>query len=73
MTHIQNMAPGPPMDIAVATPAILPMPTVLAKAIVVAWKGVIRPSFVFFYPGEYLAECILQYKRELPDLEKTGP
>ena len=27
ITHIQNMAPGPPMTIAVATPARLPVPT----------------------------------------------
>lgn len=27
ITHIQNTAPGPPMPMAVATPAILPVPT----------------------------------------------
>lgn len=32
MSHIQKMAPGPPMEIAVATPAMLPVPTVLASA-----------------------------------------
>ena len=27
MTHIQNTAPGPPVAMAVATPAMLPVPT----------------------------------------------
>jgi len=35
------MAPGPPTERAVATPAMFPMPTVLARAVAVAWKGVI--------------------------------
>ena len=33
LIHIQNNAPGPPRDIATATPAILPIPTVLDKAV----------------------------------------
>ena len=33
LIHIQNSAPGPPRDIATATPAILPIPTVLDKAV----------------------------------------
>ena len=31
--HIQNTAPGPPMAIAPATPAMLPVPTVAASAV----------------------------------------
>jgi hypothetical protein len=31
-THIQKIAPGPPATIAVATPAILPVPAVDARA-----------------------------------------
>ena len=31
-THIQNTAPGPPMTIAAATPAMLPVPIVAARA-----------------------------------------
>ena len=31
--HIQNNAPGPPIKIAVATPAIFPIPTVAANAV----------------------------------------
>ena len=33
VTHIQNTAPGPPRWIAVATPAILPVPTVADSAV----------------------------------------
>ena len=39
--HIQNTAPGPPMAIAPATPAMLPVPTVPASAVQTAWNGVI--------------------------------
>ncbi|CPQ97237.1 Uncharacterised protein [Staphylococcus aureus] len=38
ITHIQNTAPGPPSTIAVATPAILPVPTREAALIANAWK-----------------------------------
>ena len=34
--HIQNKAPGPPAAMAVATPAILPVPTVADKAVIKA-------------------------------------
>jgi hypothetical protein len=33
------------MERAVATPAIFPIPTVLARAVDAAWKGVILPCF----------------------------
>jgi hypothetical protein len=36
--HIQTKAPGPPMAMAVATPAILPVPTVADSAVISAWK-----------------------------------
>ena len=39
--HIQKMAPGPPTDSAVATPAIFPIPTVPARDVAAAWTGVI--------------------------------
>jgi hypothetical protein len=32
-THIQKMAPGPPITMAVATPPMLPLPTVEASAV----------------------------------------
>ena len=44
LTHIQNSAPGPPKDMATATPAILPIPTVLDSAVESAWKCEIWPS-----------------------------
>ena len=34
VTHIQNIAPGPPSAIAVATPTIFPVPTVDANAVI---------------------------------------
>jgi len=37
VTHIQNSAPGPPTPMAVATPTMLPTPTVAASAVVSAW------------------------------------
>ena len=36
--HIQNIAPGPPTVMAVATPAKLPVPTRLANDTANAWK-----------------------------------
>ncbi len=38
VTHIQNRAPGPPSEMAVATPAMLPVPTVADNAVARAWK-----------------------------------
>ena len=43
-TSIQNTAPGPPAAIAVATPAMLPTPTVPPIATAMAWNGVTSPS-----------------------------
>ena len=31
--HIQNTAPGPPVEMAMATPAMLPVPTRLASPV----------------------------------------
>ena len=42
--HIQNNAPGPPAAMAVATPAMLPVPTVAASAVMSAWKWEMSPS-----------------------------
>ncbi len=38
LTHIQNNAQGPPRAMAVATPAILPVPTLPETANANAWK-----------------------------------
>ena len=46
-SHIQNKAPGPPALTAVATPTMLPVPTVAAKAVHKAWKLLISPLPVF--------------------------
>ena len=44
-THIQKTAPGPPAATAVATPTMLPVPSVAANAAVSAPKGDIpRPA-----------------------------
>ncbi len=37
-TIIQNVAPGPPTLMAMATPAMLPSPTVADRAVLSAWK-----------------------------------
>ena len=44
LTHIQKMTPGPPTDSAMATPAILPMPTVAAMALSNACTELICPA-----------------------------
>ena len=41
-THIQNTAPGPPKKMAVATPAMEPVPMVEARAVDRAW-ALVRP------------------------------
>ena len=45
VTHIQKSAPGPPVAIAVATPAMLPVPTVAARAVIRAWKWEMSPAW----------------------------
>ena len=47
LTHIQKIAPGPPEAMAVAAPAILPVPTCAAMAVASAWKE-LRPFSVLF-------------------------
>ncbi len=44
VTHIQKRAPGPPQWIAMATPAMFPMPTVADSAVVSAWKCETSPG-----------------------------
>ncbi len=39
ISHIQNTAPGPPIAIAVPTPAMLPTPTREAAEMVNAWNA----------------------------------
>ena len=40
----QSVAPGPPSEIATATPAMFPIPTVPDTAVASAWKGVTSPG-----------------------------
>ena len=49
LSHIQKIAPGPPEYSAVAAPAMLPVPTCAAIAVVSAWNG-LMPSFPAFSP-----------------------
>ena len=42
--HIQKIAPGPPRKIAVATPAIFPVPTVADRAVMSDSKEEISPD-----------------------------
>ena len=42
--HIQKIAPGPPVAIAMATPAMFPKPIVAERAAVKAWKWLICPA-----------------------------
>ena len=44
MTHIQKMAPGPPLMMAVATPTILPVPMVAASAVQRLWNWLMAIS-----------------------------
>ncbi len=48
ISHIQNTAPGPPAATAIATPAILPVPTLEAVLIQKAWKD--DTPFLSFLP-----------------------
>ncbi len=47
-TIIQKVAPGPPMVTAMATPAMLPSPTVPETAEVRAWKWFTSPGASFW-------------------------
>ena len=43
LIHIQTSAPGPPSTMAVATPTMLPVPTVADNAVANDWNGLISP------------------------------
>ena len=49
LSHIQKMAPGPPEAIAVAAPAMLPVPTCAATAVASDWKE-LMPSLPALSP-----------------------
>ena len=66
-SHIQKIAPIPPMAIAVATPPMFPVPTCAATAVASAWKELILLScfssfFLKIGPKAYLkakAKCLI--------------
>ena len=62
--HIQNIAPGPPEWIATATPAMFPIPTVLANALDNASKCVIWPgsSLESYFPSKISIACLKYIK-----------
>ena len=51
--HSQKIEPGPPRVTAAVMPAMLPVPTVPARAVVMAWNGVISPS-----PASFLSKIL---------------
>ena len=62
---IQNVAPGPPVAMAIATPEILPNPTVPERAVVNAWKWetcpeplCFSPSNLSYFPATNLTACL---------------
>lgn len=61
--HIQTSAPGPPDTIAVATPTILPVPMVAARAVVSAENGDTSPSPRFFVRASLLSVLFIAYPR----------
>ena len=48
-SHIQTRAPGPPANMAVATPTILPVPMVAERAVISALKEETSPSPPAFF------------------------
>ena len=56
ITTIHSTAPGPPIPIAIATPAMFPSPTVADRAVESAWKCVIWPGSSLL---EYLPRTVL--------------
>ena len=48
MSHIQKIAPGPPIAMAVAMPAMFPVPTREAVETIIAWNDEMeRPPFTW--------------------------
>lgn len=66
MIHIQKTAPGPPMKMAEATPARLPVPTRLESDTAKAWNElmVFEPSALWVDEVECLKRCIISRSME---------
>ena len=61
--HIQTSAPGPPRDMAVATPTIFPVPIVAARAVIKAEKGDISPVPLFLVLASLLNTLFKAYPK----------
>ena len=63
-THIQKTVPGPAVWMATATPAMLAMPIVLARALLSAWKWVTWPVSVgeSYLPARIFSACPMYRK-----------
>ena len=75
MIHIQKTAPGPPMDMAVATPARLPVPTRLAKEMANAWKEETWWAFPLFWKVDlavFLNSWVLRCNSSFYEAENDG-
>ena len=80
ITHIQNIAPGPPVSIAPEAPTMLPVPTWAAIAVARAWKELmplscfsplsLRLPNTFFMPSPKQRTCtklvFMEYQRPTP-------
>ena len=68
VTHIQKSAPGPPQWMAMATPAMFPMPTVAESAVVRAWKWETSPGSL---GSSYLPEVTANPWPSAADLDEA--
>ena len=72
MTHIQKMAPGPPVRMAPEAPTMLPVPTWAAMAVARAWKE-LMPLLLLSAPEGQVAEHLSHALAEAAHLHKAGP
>ena len=74
---IQKVAPGPPVPIAIATPAIFPNPTVAERAVVNAWKWVTSPtcSELSYFPRTKSIACLNRriFTNRIRKVKKRAP
>ena len=77
MAHIQKMAPGPPLRMAVATPTMLPVPMVAASAVHRLWNWLMALSFFSVWAvmsrSVKMAPMVFRSQyRKCPNWKKTG-
>jgi hypothetical protein len=66
------MAPGPPIEMAMATPAMLPMPTVEQMLLMSAWKELISPSPELFLARKALSDHLNRRRGIAPEYMKRN-